>query len=50
MGYLIDNQLDKVDKPKRAKRLLPSVTEEDVHYLISKVDRKKNPPYIEGFQ
>ena len=46
MGYLVDNPLDKVDKPKRAKRLLPSVTEEEAHYLISKVDNIRDKAII----
>ncbi|MFC1962568.1 tyrosine-type recombinase/integrase [Chloroflexota bacterium] len=46
MGYLIDNPLDKVDKPKLAKRLLPSVTEEEVHYLIAEVDNLRDKAII----
>jgi integrase/recombinase XerD len=35
MGHIKDNPLAQVDKPKSAKRLLPSVTEKEIDILIS---------------
>jgi len=41
-GYIEQKPLDIVDKPKPAKRLLPSVTEKDVDTLISRVDNLRD--------
>ena len=41
-GYLKDNLLDRVDKPKPAKRLLPSVTDKEVNTLINAVDNLRD--------
>ncbi len=38
MGYIEQNPLDKVDKPTRAKRLLPSITEEQLEIILSQTD------------
>jgi len=45
-GYLKGNPLDRVDKPKSAKRILPSQTEEQVEYLIDKVDSLRDKVII----
>ncbi len=36
--YLTENPLDRVDRPKPAKRIMPSITAEQVQYLIDTVD------------
>ena len=41
-GYVENNPLIRVDKPKPAKRLLPSVTEKDVDTLISTMDNLRD--------
>ena len=41
-GYIENNPLVRVDKPKPSKRLLPSVTEQDVEILISRVDNLRD--------
>ena len=46
MGYLEQNPLGKVDKPKRAKRLLPSVTEEQLELILNQVDNPRDKAII----
>ncbi|MBE9514117.1 MAG: hypothetical protein IMY83_03690 [Chloroflexi bacterium] len=46
MGYLKENPLDRVDKPKPAKRLLPSLTEEQVDTLIANVGRLRDKAIV----
>jgi len=45
-GYLKANPLDRVDKPKLAKRILPSITAEQVQYLIDTVDNLRDKAII----
>jgi len=45
-GYLADNPLDRVDKPKPAKRIMPSITAEQVQYLIDTVDNLRDKAII----
>jgi hypothetical protein len=45
-GYLTNNPLDRVDKPKIAKRIMPSITAEQVQYLIDTVDGNRNKAII----
>jgi len=48
-GYLKDNPLSRVDKPKPAKRLLPSVTDKEVDTLIDTVDNIRGKTIISLF-
>jgi len=45
-GYLKENPLDRVDKPKPAKRILPSITAEQVQYLIDTVHNIRDKAII----
>jgi len=45
-GYIRDNPLTQVDKPKPAKRILPSITTEQVQYLIDAVDNIRDKAII----
>ncbi|MBA7523642.1 Tyrosine recombinase XerC [subsurface metagenome] len=42
MGYIQENPLDRMEKPKRAIKLLPSVTEEQVETLLNRVDNLRD--------
>jgi len=44
--YLKGNPLARVDKPKPAKRILPSLTAEQVNYLIGKADNIRDKAII----
>jgi site-specific recombinase XerD len=46
MGYTKDNPLAQVDRPKPAKRILPSITTEQVQYLIEAVDSIRDKAII----
>jgi len=45
-GYLEENPLRRVDKPKPAKRILPSLTAEQVNYLIGEADNIRDKAII----
>lgn len=47
--YLEKNPLKKVDPPKPSKRILPSLTTEQVNYLIGKVDSLRDKAIISLF-
>lgn len=49
MGYLEQNPMDKVDKPVRAKRLLPSITEEQLEVILSQADNLRDKTIITLF-
>ncbi len=46
MGYLEQNPMDKVDKPVRAKRLLPSITEEQLEVILRQADNLRDRAII----
>jgi integrase/recombinase XerC/integrase/recombinase XerD len=48
-GHLKENPLDGVDKPKLAKRLLPSLTEAQVELLINSADNLRDKCIISTF-
>jgi site-specific recombinase XerD len=45
-GHLEDNPMDRVNKPRRAKRILTSVTEEQVQLLLGQVDNRRDRAII----
>ncbi len=49
MGYLKRNPLDRVDKPKRIKELLPSVSEEELYILLKVVDNPRDKAMMSLF-
>jgi len=46
MGYITENPLDKIDKPKRAKRLLPSVDREQVELLLNQLSNLRDKAIV----
>ncbi len=46
MGYLKDNPLERVEKPKRAKKLLPSLNEEQLNNLLNHLDGTRDKALI----
>ena len=49
MDYLKDNPLKKADTPKPEKKILPSLTRNQVDYLISRVDNLRDKAIISLF-
>ncbi len=45
-GYLQDNPINKVDAPKEAKPILPSLTLEQIEYLVEKVQSIRDKAII----
>jgi site-specific recombinase XerC len=46
MGYLQENPLDEVDKSKRTKKMMPSVTSEQTEFLLDKVNSLRDKAII----
>ncbi len=46
IGYLKENPMEKVEKPKRAKKLLSSVTQEQVELLVNRADNLRDKAII----
>ena len=46
MGYLKENLLDRVEKPKAAKKILPSLTDEQVQLLIERSNSLRDKAVI----